>query len=188
MKFVKNHNQYGVEAKEIPCLIGQGEPTVETEGAVGCLYMDEGTGAMYKCTSAIDDFYTWKNVGEGGGSGVYIGDEAPTNENVTVWIDTDEEPSADSEGNGVPFYVNILTENGYACQTDIATLGPLVDSSRLVIAKIVTDKGALLAPMCSHETSDSNSYGRIVRFALGAIAFTLTPNNGGGYDVTVLGD
>ena len=57
MKFVTHQNQYGVEAKEIPCLTGRGEPTVETEGAVGCLYMDISTGDMYKCISAVSGEY-----------------------------------------------------------------------------------------------------------------------------------
>ena len=63
MNFVKNHNQYGVEAKEIPCLTGYGEPTEETEGAVGCLYMDRHTGDIYKCTYAADGVYVWKGLG-----------------------------------------------------------------------------------------------------------------------------
>lgn len=77
MNFVKNHNQYGVEAKEIPCLTGYGEPTTETEGAVGCLYMDKDTGAVYKCTSATDGSYVWEAFASGsssdsGGADSYI--------------------------------------------------------------------------------------------------------------------
>lgn len=60
MNFVKHHKQYGVEAKEIPCLTGQGEPTTETEGAVGCLYMDIGSGDLYKCVAVLDNEYVWK--------------------------------------------------------------------------------------------------------------------------------
>ena len=72
MNFVKNHNQYGVEAKEIPCLVSHGEPTEETKGAVGCLYMDEDTGELYKCIAVSVGVYTWAAVEGGGGSGVIV--------------------------------------------------------------------------------------------------------------------
>lgn len=44
-----------------------------------------------------------KNIGvtaTGGGSGIHIGPEAPTDESINVWIDTDEEAEAPSGGNG----------------------------------------------------------------------------------------
>lgn len=50
MNYVKHLNLFGVEAKQIPCITGNGAPTTATEGAVGCLYMDTQTGEMYKCT------------------------------------------------------------------------------------------------------------------------------------------
>lgn len=65
MNFVKNHNQFGVEAKEIPCLVSHGEPTEETKGAVGCLYMDEDTENLYKCVSVSNGAYVWKPVSSG---------------------------------------------------------------------------------------------------------------------------
>lgn len=51
MNYVKNLKFFGIDAKEIPCLTGAGAPTLETEGAVGMFYMDEGTGAVYKRTA-----------------------------------------------------------------------------------------------------------------------------------------
>lgn len=48
------------KTKEIPCLTGKGMPTTSTIGAVGCLYMDENTGAVYKCTAVSENGeYTW---------------------------------------------------------------------------------------------------------------------------------
>ena len=68
MNYVKHLNIYGVEAKEIPCINGEGEPTESTEGAVGCLYMDVNTGCIYKCISVDNFTYTWVsaegNVGD----------------------------------------------------------------------------------------------------------------------------
>lgn len=62
MNFVDAQSQYGVVAKEIPCITGKGMPTTEIEGAAGCLYMDTDTGNVYKCTAAGADGYTWKPV------------------------------------------------------------------------------------------------------------------------------
>lgn len=53
MNYVKSLNLFGVEAKEIPCITGNGAPTTATEGAVGCLYMDIDSEHkdIYKCIS-----------------------------------------------------------------------------------------------------------------------------------------
>ena len=59
MDFVKSIDILGVKAKEIPCITGKSKPTVATKGAVGCLYMDESTGYIYKCTAVSGGVYTW---------------------------------------------------------------------------------------------------------------------------------
>lgn len=64
MNYVKSLNLFGVEAKEIPSIAGSGAPTTETEGAVGCLYMDTDTGAMYKCIAVTDGAYEWVDVND----------------------------------------------------------------------------------------------------------------------------
>ena len=51
MNFVPHFNFYGIDGKQIPCITGKGAPTTTTEGAVGCLYMDETYGEVYKLTS-----------------------------------------------------------------------------------------------------------------------------------------
>ena len=85
------------------------------------------------------------------------------------------------------FYVDISTEDGsaYTCQTKISTLEPILQAGGVILAKITTDTGALFAQLVGYETSTDNSYGRIVVFALGAMAFTLTPTDSGYYEVAV---
>lgn len=85
------------------------------------------------------------------------------------------------------FYVDISTEDGsaYTCRTNIATLETILNAGGVILAKITTDAGALFAQLVGYETSADNSYGRIVVFALGAMAFTLTPTDSGYYEVAV---
>lgn len=70
MNYVDSFNLFGTEAKQNPSITGSGAPTTSTEGAVGCLYMDTDTGALYKCTAAADGVYTWTSVEGSGGSAV----------------------------------------------------------------------------------------------------------------------
>lgn len=63
MNYVEHLNLFGVEAMQIPCIRGNGAPTTATEGAVGCMYMDENSGEMYKCTAVNDGVYTWVLTG-----------------------------------------------------------------------------------------------------------------------------
>ena len=63
MNYVEYLDLFGVQAKQIPCDTGEGPPTSSTKGAVGCLYMDTLTGAMYKCVAASNEGYEWQNAG-----------------------------------------------------------------------------------------------------------------------------
>ena len=87
MNYVESFNLLGLEAKQIPCIKGEGAPTTATEGAVGCFYMDTTTSTLYKCTAVLDGVYTWETFeGQKGEPGVtpHIGD------NGNWWIgDTD---------------------------------------------------------------------------------------------------
>lgn len=47
MNYVESFNLLGIDAKQIPCIKGEGAPTTSTEGAVGCFYMDTLTGDIY---------------------------------------------------------------------------------------------------------------------------------------------
>jgi hypothetical protein len=65
MNYVESFNLLGVEAKQIPCIKGEGAPTTATEGVVGCFYMDTFTGDTYKCTAVSGGVYTWEMFPEG---------------------------------------------------------------------------------------------------------------------------
>lgn len=69
MEYVESFRLFGTDVKQIPCIPGKGAPTETTEGAVGCMYMDTDTGALYKCTAVDDGLYIWQ-TSEGGGGGV----------------------------------------------------------------------------------------------------------------------
>ena len=64
MNYVESLNLLGTEAKEIPCIKGEGKPTTKTKGAVGCLYMDTLTGVIYKCVSVENGLYNWDNIAD----------------------------------------------------------------------------------------------------------------------------
>ena len=66
MNFVKSFNLFGVDATQIPCITGSGTPATTTEAAVGCFYMDEDTGDIYKCTAVDNGVYTWEKFGADG--------------------------------------------------------------------------------------------------------------------------
>lgn len=65
MNYVESLKIGGVPAFQIPCIKRKGEPTTETEGDVGCFYMDTDTGKVYKCTAAANGVYTWEVFGGG---------------------------------------------------------------------------------------------------------------------------
>ena len=70
MKFMETLSMCYSNAKEIPCLTGEGVPTTKTEGAAGVLYMDTVTGILYVCRGVdyLNERYFWETVG-GNGSG-----------------------------------------------------------------------------------------------------------------------
>ena len=49
-EYVEKICLFGTEAKIRPTILGEGEPTAETEGCVGAFYMDTNTKRMYMCT------------------------------------------------------------------------------------------------------------------------------------------
>lgn len=78
MNYVKSLNILGTEATQIPCQTGKGAPGTDTEAAVGCLYMDTITGALYKCVAAMNGMFIWKEAEGKDGS-----DEEEGMENLT---------------------------------------------------------------------------------------------------------
>ena len=67
MNYVEHLKLLGVDAKQIPCITGEGEPSTATEGAIGCLYMNTLNGDIYKCISINDGNYIWENLNNGNG-------------------------------------------------------------------------------------------------------------------------
>ena len=59
--YIDSMNLFGCHVKQIPCIVGEGSPTTDTYGAIGCLYMDTSSskGDMYKCININDGKYTW---------------------------------------------------------------------------------------------------------------------------------
>ena len=66
MNYVHSFNLFGVDAKQIPSLLGAGAPTTTTEGAVGLFYMDTDTGELYVCVNSSNGVYTWKHITQTG--------------------------------------------------------------------------------------------------------------------------
>lgn len=66
MLFLKDLNVFHIDGKEIPCITGAAAPDSRVPGAAGSLYMDTGTGSLYKCTAsdALREAYTWQIVGD----------------------------------------------------------------------------------------------------------------------------
>ena len=98
MQFVESFDLFGTKVKPIASIRGSGAPTAETEGAVGCLYMDTDTGNIYKCVGVANGVYTWLDLG--GAVAVpstyrHIRTVTVTEEEGAKQIDVD----TDSEGN-----------------------------------------------------------------------------------------
>lgn len=106
MGFVEKFNFFGTEAIQIPCIRKEGAPTTETEGAVGCLYMDTLTGELYKCTAIADGVYTWKPIIEESiptdaellKSGLTLTEESGLIGNGTWTISSVDEPFLNPDG------------------------------------------------------------------------------------------
>lgn len=64
MNYVDHFNLFGIDAKQIPCDTGEGDPTTATVGPVGGFYMNTLTGDVYKCVSAAGGVYSWERMGE----------------------------------------------------------------------------------------------------------------------------
>lgn len=93
MEYVDRLNIFGEDVRQTPCIVGQGVPNAETAGAVGEMYMDALTGAMYKCTFVSSGVHTWQElVGEGGAGSVsavcYFGMPYTSAEKIVPLSDT----------------------------------------------------------------------------------------------------
>ena len=63
MNYVEYLSLFGINAKEIPCIVGNGAPTTGVPGGIGSLYMDRDNKNLYICTSVENNKYTWEPHG-----------------------------------------------------------------------------------------------------------------------------
>lgn len=125
MNFVDSLNLFGVEAKEIPCIKGKGEPSTATVGAVGLFYMDTDTGKVYKCTAVADGAYTWTELVGTGGAGEDGGYYTPT---VTQLDEKTMEVAFKGSKDGMPVIdaANIILPAGPVGATPKFTVGTVI--------------------------------------------------------------
>lgn len=82
------------QVKQIPCIKGNGAPTTETVGAVGCFYMDTDNGAVYKCTSVESGVYEWK--GMDGGNDTHYSNLSAAISDINNGVTTNALPNEDN--------------------------------------------------------------------------------------------
>lgn len=143
MNYVESFNLLGVEAKQIPCIRGEGVPTTSTEGAVGCFYMDTTSGTLYKCTAIEDGNYIWDTFeGEKGEPG-NDGSNGTNGVTFTPHVSADGTLSWTNDGNLVnPEPVNIVG--------NVESIGEIVqttgDSTTAVMSQKASSKAFANAP------------------------------------------
>ena len=54
VNYVEGLDLFGIKAKQIPCLTGNGEPSAESALKIGLLYINEDNGDMYKCINGTN--------------------------------------------------------------------------------------------------------------------------------------
>lgn len=54
VNYVEGLDLFGIKAKQIPCLTGNGAPSAESALKIGLLYINEDNGDMYKCVNGTD--------------------------------------------------------------------------------------------------------------------------------------
>ena len=64
INYVEGFTLFGIKAKQIPCLTGHGEPSIELDLKVGLLYINEDSGEMYKCVKGHNEELVWKLVND----------------------------------------------------------------------------------------------------------------------------
>lgn len=69
--YVEGFDLFGIKAKQIPCLTGNGEPSADSAVEIGLLYIDEDSGSMYKCINSTNGLVWDKITNDASGSGNY---------------------------------------------------------------------------------------------------------------------
>ena len=86
LSFASNLIIGDANVKEVPCLVGQGAPTIESVPAViGCFYMDKDTGTVYKCIKdGSENKWSVLNEGSSGGDALAAPKQTQSYETVPV--------------------------------------------------------------------------------------------------------
>lgn len=154
MNYVESFNLFGVDAKQVPCIKGNGAPTTATEGVTGLFYMDIASvdGDLYKCMGVKDGEYLWAGFGSGGGS-ASIDDDNISAE--STWssqkLSTEFDLITTTVDNQIPMWVNIYCSREPAGDGEVHT-----DTSfDEIINRITVDQ----MDVVGYITFDSNDYG-----------------------------
>ena len=94
MNFVKSHDYFGRDVKEIPCITGSGSPSGATEGVPGCLYMNTLNGNVFRCVGIRDTGTIWESL-------TGLPDAAPEDEGKVLQIK-----------DGVPSWAGVIDVSG----------------------------------------------------------------------------
>ena len=111
MDYVESLEIYGVEAKEIPCIVGNGMPT--KNAPIGCLYLDENSGKIYKRVKKGENSLEWVEFKSG---------EMSLEPGEAGQILTTDENGDISWGNVVPCIVNNGTPIMHVGEAQIGSL------------------------------------------------------------------
>jgi hypothetical protein len=102
MRYVKQLDINGVEARQTACIELHGAPNAATAGAVGVLGIDvdSPTHEMYKCVAVNGGIYTWEICVSGGAVGsIQLVDDGKGNFTIQASGGTSVNLVNDGEGN-----------------------------------------------------------------------------------------
>lgn len=126
---------------------GSGAPTAATPSAVGVLYMDTDTGALYKCTGGEEGAWVWVEAETASSGGSTGGDTATTTHGV-IWdlVNITSSNSAVSVADGASLVAVLTAADGYTLGDVTITMGGKVvtdcwnaDTSTVTIASVTGD-------------------------------------------------
>ena len=145
MNYVESLNLLGVEAKQIACIKGEGVPTTQTEGKVGCLYMNTTTGDIYKCINDTDNVYSWEIINSSSTTEPVDLSSVEKLENKTTTINdssTDNQyPTAKAVNDKLKTKQNTLTEQNFKTVHghSVWGSGDITIRDEEILSAIVTD-------------------------------------------------
>ena len=105
MNYIKSLKVLDIDARQLPCVLGNGAPTTETAAAVGDLYMDlsSETRDIYKCVEVSGGIYYWAGIYNERKNGLRLINKITLSEDAELYsVDLDSDGKAFSVQ---PFYV-----------------------------------------------------------------------------------